>query len=589
LPLSLLLISCEWDNDDINYIEVDKGDLKNLSIDLAGINPNELIEISNNSFFYYSLSDDAFKLINQQFYLDGIAISSWTNSTQALISVPEVDDEVHYLKLKMEISDHSLLSYLLASKGYAMYEGTYNFRIKITEEGSSRLNTRQSLADGKYLRVDWDNPKGITMKEYIVYDDYQDTIAHITDLTNTFFIDKNYVYGYKKYTIEGIPDKKQQSNYIEFFQPSYTPITNDNTTIEIQNLNDFLVTWKNKNPYPIQYVVLYNNKPILVPAGNLQVTVNRDNLFPIQNEFFDLYMLPVTADYTNYAKYNSARIGLRDKMLNKTDFTIDYTYYNEQLYIITFNDLIIYDTHRNMQVVHQSPIEITHTGNIIKVADNGYIGILGNNLTVYAPLAKEKLKSFEKVKNFFFGGNLLMVHFENNQHPSFYDLNTLEPRIIEGLEDYTSNTSSFHLALNGDYLICKNYQQEIILLKIEDHKAIWTKTINQLNGDPVFNPTNRTEVLFYDSFNTIEIRNLKDLSLKKSIQGTFCNIDPETGNLLYCSSYENPITFKLLDKTYTTTLLNIKAKHLGNTKAYFFNNIFIYNDYYLDYSTTLKP
>ena len=81
MPLSLLLISCEWDNDDINYIEVDKGDLKNLSIDLAGINPNELIEIPNNSFFYYSLSDDAFKLINQQFYLDGIAISSWTNST----------------------------------------------------------------------------------------------------------------------------------------------------------------------------------------------------------------------------------------------------------------------------------------------------------------------------------------------------------------------------------------------------------------------------------------------------------------------------------------------------------------------------
>ena len=48
--------SCEYDSNDFNYVHLEKPkDEIQLGIDLAGVNPMEVIYAHNNSFFSYSL------------------------------------------------------------------------------------------------------------------------------------------------------------------------------------------------------------------------------------------------------------------------------------------------------------------------------------------------------------------------------------------------------------------------------------------------------------------------------------------------------------------------------------------------------
>ena len=93
----LLFFSCEWDNNDKNYIELEKPQDITMGIDLAGVREDEVIYIYNNTNLFYSLSTQGKALLQVNLYLDGNSIGS--DISKIHLSVNQINDEEHDLKV----------------------------------------------------------------------------------------------------------------------------------------------------------------------------------------------------------------------------------------------------------------------------------------------------------------------------------------------------------------------------------------------------------------------------------------------------------------------------------------------------------
>ena len=80
------LHSCEYESSNFNYVELDKPeDEVQIAIDLAGVNPEEIIYVENNSIFYYTLFTDGRDVLIRQLFWDGVPIETNQNSGEGII------------------------------------------------------------------------------------------------------------------------------------------------------------------------------------------------------------------------------------------------------------------------------------------------------------------------------------------------------------------------------------------------------------------------------------------------------------------------------------------------------------------------
>jgi hypothetical protein len=583
--LCLLFFSCEWKGGD-NFHSIDKGNIDDLGLDLAGYDPAEIIEIPNRSDFFYTLTDTAYTIVDQRAYLDGKELAS-NGFNRVYIETSSVEDRIYILKVVLQVIDNSLAGHLAAFQGTGMYEGEFIFRIKIIREGVSRLQVRQSLSENKYLRLDWDTPRGIDIVAYNVFNKYlNDTLAHITDLENPFFIDKGYAYGYREYLLEGVTGNEHQSNYYEKFVPAYESIVYDGEEIRISADNRFLFTWRNPNPYPAKYVFVPDDsrqEAVVVDDHSFQLRLPRpDASFPIMRYGVKMYILPESADVDDYPEYEPFLLNLHDQRLPGNEYSIDYGFSaSGYLHSISFGKLNVYSTRDNMKTVQSVPADVKTTGAKVKISRTGIVAIDNGleQLEVYsdASLANRLLLQ-SGVEEFYFGGDKLLIRYlDEEMHIAVYDINTMQPVKINGTEDYLDHI--LYMSPDGNYLFAR--YDHFILLKQEGNSL--TK-VNTLYGDYLdvhFNEANHNDVILKSS-GRFEIRNINTLELIKTINGEFCNVDPVTGHLLYCMYSSNPMTFIVLDKSYDQVLATIKAVNLGNPYGYLFDNILVYSNYFIN-------
>ena len=339
---TLGLHSCEFDSNDDNYVHVEKPkDEIQLGIDLAGVNPKDIIYVYNNSSFGYTLYTDNKDVLARQFFLDGNPIETNQQTGIAFLNTNITDKEIHELKLVIGVKtgSESLAEYA----GLEMYTGEFSFKIKFIPY-SDKLNIRETKNSGGNLKLEWDKPTDFEVTEYRIYKgDYPfgELLTSITNPDETSFVDLDYAYGYKSYTIVAKIKNSFNLTVQDNIAVRYWTLSEDDFETYRISTTELQVKWTNTNPFPCKYVLTYgyNGEKMIIDGDRNEVVIPINN-FP-DFASFTLYILPESADIERYKYYSYVYGSFREKEFRGIDFVADTS--NKQIQLLDFSSLSSFD------------------------------------------------------------------------------------------------------------------------------------------------------------------------------------------------------------------------------------------------------
>ena len=599
------LSSCEFESDDLNYVHVEKPeDQIQLGIDLAGVNPTELIYIYNQTYFTYSLFTDNRVILARQFYLDGVPIETDQYAEGVHLNIP--DNQIHDLKLVIAL--RSGTGSLADKEMYEMYTGEFTFKIKaIPYYNDVSLNISQTTDANNNLKLEWDKPSDFEVDTYRIYNGYSthgELLATITDQNKTYFVDPDYAYGYKSYTI--VANVKNSFDIIveNHFYVSYTAMTENHFDINRIALNTTSLKWNNPNPFPCKYVLTYGyeEKEIALKDGANEAIITVGD-FPIWSNPFSLYILPQSADIKNYKQYSSVAGNNSDKRFSALSF--DYNFKEKKVHGLNFNALNSYDLQKDQvmsPIVHNL---FLHTGCRVKVSKDGVLAIedIEGFLNIYSDysLQNKIAKTEGGIHPFYFMDNNKLL-IEDGYGFRIYDI--AKKKVIAS-KTWKSSETDYSIAVktatsaNGKYMyvICWDSSvsnpaiQRIELYEITpDNTFKLLDSVSSINVESIyFNPLKNDEAIIkYDSHKEIRFE-IVDIFTKetKEIKGLFMNIDSFTGNLLFFGEEFSRDEFVLYiwDKNHSDEEMKINLSYPSSwSDSFLYNNILFYNGYYVNLS-----
>lgn len=598
------LYSCEFDSDDLNYVHVEKPeDQIQLGVDLAGVNPTELIYIYNQTYFTYSLFTDNRVILARQFYLDGVPIE--TDQYAEGVHLNIADNEIHELKLVIAL--RSGTGSLADKAMYEMYAGVFTFKVKAIPF-SDELNIRETVDSNNNLKLEWDKPSGFEVAGYSVYKGYSthgDLLTIITNPNQTSFVDSDYAYGYKSYTI--VADIKNSFNLTvqEHISVTYLNMSENNFELHRIASNEASIKWDNPNPFPCKYVVEYGpDNDILIIENDVNEVIIPITDFPTGSDFFSLYILPQSADINHYKEYSYVRSGYKDKMFNSA-IDISYNLKGDKLHCLDFTYLNNYDS-STMEEVSTSKHNLTlHTGCKVKVSKEGIVAISDNEnyIHIYSDYTlNQKITTLKAINHEFqFVGNDKLLLQEMNGF-KIYDIRT--NNIVTSKfwkSEYNGLDIGVRPSVSADgsyiYVECWNHhttdsQKEWVELyelnKDNTLTLLETKSIANKNYIQ-FHPTNNNEAIIQylpyedNKFVIVDIITKEETEIK----GTFMNIDPFTGDVLFRGAeyLNDKYNLYVWDKDYSNEKIKIKLANMNIwAPSTIYNNILFFNGYYVDLS-----
>lgn len=609
LLFSLLFASCEYDNTNKNYFEVEKPKPIQLAIDLAGVDPTQVIQVPNNTSIQYTMSAEGKQFVLQEFYWDGKPVMTNTDpsgSNVLYIGLDKVDNLVHELMIKSTIKSGS--GSLADHLNLEHYIGETTFRIKVVDTNSSSLNIKQSTDAEGHLKLTWDTPKDMDIYEYEIFEDsyiYPTTPIATVAENNREFVDKSYSYGYKKYIIRPKLLNSPENGLYDLDDThtvEYETMTSDNFSLKLLPNNQIELSWNNPNPFPARFIVLDNRDNVVaeITDGSNKFIYDLAS-FPDYGHDFDVR---ISASYNT--EYDSQLFYLGNFQFSDptTPHSIDYFYHpNKPLfYTINFDGMRIYDVNNNFKQTKFSKIvpEIYSTGSKIKVSEGGLIVIENRDaLTVYADDDLNKLMAtisdIGYYNQYSVGGNFLLVHSNDFYNSGKYItkvynlLSNTQIINIELLNSNNSNSVTSHISPNGKYfVIVDNANGKVVLYQIVNNQEVLAHTwSNIVTQDVVFNAYNENEIIFVLN-NKIQVVDLNTFSDKAQITGNYLALDPITGNILYYT--DNKGSVSIMSKDYKTILApQIQIQEDYTTETSLYNNLLLtsYNhggtQYYRDY------
>lgn len=591
--LCLFFYSCEWDNNDENYIELEKPQDITMGIDLAGVREDEVIYIYNDTYLYYSLSTQGKTVLQINFYLDGNSIGSDIN--QLRLSVDQIDNEEHNLKVVIMLKSGS--GSVADFANLEQYIGEYNFKIRFVDQGSTenRLKVSQTIDENKYLKLTWDEPS-LPVDKYEVYSKTwsgdEKLIGTINDPTQNWCVDKNYVYGFQQYRVVAHVSNSSDVYLEGFHTVEYATINEDNFKVEILGLNKAKLTFTNTNPYPFCLVVkdVFGNIYKMRDGNSISFT---KTLFPVYNEMLNLYLLPANYEGTDYSTFDNFNFYFSDNILEGSPNVTAVDMVKKQLIGSNFSDFYVYDN--NLKVVNNAIIHYNlSTGSQINSLVNGLVAIQDINyfLHIYSDNTLNRelhVLSLNYTDNFVTGKDKIAVTDPVNNTLSVYEGATaikLFTNNYGGERDYSRWLSPF-LSYDDKYIAVLNYNFNTRLAwykiyEISDNTLTEKKEEDNVPvNNIVFNYNKPNEVFI--CYNTrFDIVDLTTMQTKKSITGSFRDVDIITGNLLYkVNSTTGALTdqYKILDSNYTDEILSFST--VSRSGAQLFNNYFMISNYFI--------
>lgn len=615
--LVFLLTSCEWDGSgEDNYVDVEKPPATiNPTVDLAGINPEEVIQIANESYLTYTLYSGGHDLIEQKFYLDGVEKPYSTlglNEYSLYLEGYPVDGVIHDLRIVMALKTNSgSLAEILQAE---YYTGEYNFKLKFFNKNESPdLNVRQSLSENKYLELQWDRPEGMDIEKYEVYTGgiwNPVLLATIYNLDETRFVDKDYHYGWKVYTVKAVPSNSiGMSGISQDYTAEYTIFNQDYITAVLTS-EVLKIAWTAANPYPTKYVVAISGNSYPIELGKTSIEIPRP-YFPDESTYTTcrIYLLPTDANVSEYEKYPYADFYYSDKQTSQYPYWTQF-FDPESGTIVALRNRNFYKYNPQnyyMELVKSGtlPDNISYPDPFVNdsysYAGNGMVAIRGNRLGTEAIYLfqnsdfKEVIKTFDILPDRFCISDTHLFYIKGR---TLYALNINtgqidDQKVFDTLYDSASNLI---ISSDGKYLI--NYSSVI------DH---WWYTIYEFNNNKLqeikhgdtqvrlicFNPVNESQIFFHDYDNRFFVMDVATQNVSKTIEKyRYLHSDPYSGNVL-CYEYETN-SLNVLDKNLSNLLYKVECSvYSPNPNDFLLMNNILYSNvqgshYYIDISESIK-
>lgn len=599
--LSLLFHSCEYDSNDDNFHDLERPvENVEIGIDLAGVNPEETIYLYQNAYFYYSLYTGGKKVLVQKFYLDGKELNLNPENGYVYFNPEIADNQIHDLKLIMGLPTGS--GSLAEYAGYEMYVGEFNFKVKFVSGPTLNMNIRKTVDENNYLKILWDKPAEYDIESYKIYNGEKETgtlIATIDNPDQTYYVDKDYVYGYKFYTIVAKLKNSKDVILTDRFVVPYSNITQDNFETQRVSTTEIKIKLTNPNPFPCKYVLQYGYQDKVLVVENTTEFVIPASTFPSWNYSFTLYILPLTANEAQYKEYSYVYGYFKDKNLNSA-IIVGPDLANKLLLSLNFDYLVRYDISKLEELGSAKHNLNLHTGCVVKSSNkgriaiddiNGFVHIYSNNTLV------NQLAVINSYGYSFYLTDTDRLLVENRKGFSLYDINT--GSLVSSKEWSNSENPNDEIVVNarisadGKYIlaICSTYivytrWAELYELSSDNTLRLIKKINSGTVNNAWFNPVKATESVIQFSDNKFNVMDVVTGNIT-TCGGTFQNIDPFTGNLLYKGAEYGSGQYNVyvLSKDYKTVLFKIE---LSNVNPYsdvrLYNNFLFFNGYYMNLS-----
>jgi len=264
--LSLLFFSCEYETEKDYFVEKEKpSENIDLKLNIRNIGEDGIINIYTTTELVYSIDVASQQLLNIIFTLDDQRITSINN---AIILYPISDQEKEQnLKVKVELRSNtgSLADKLYLEK----YVGEFSFKVRFIKT-DLKLNIVQEMTNDGYLKLVWDKPslEQTPVAKYNI--SYFDIISgkeksfDIDNPENSFFIDNDYLYGFREYKITTYFENNKIKPWTDMYIAQYKELTIENIQLNLRQQRStsgyFELIWDkpNINRMPvIKYLIEY--------------------------------------------------------------------------------------------------------------------------------------------------------------------------------------------------------------------------------------------------------------------------------------------------------------------------------------------
>lgn len=608
----ILFASCEFDSDKEFYKEIEKPEEIMVGIDLAGVRPGEPIYIYENTRLYYTLNTSGKNLLKIEATLNGEYLNMTSYSYIVVPKASLINNGENILKLKIQLKTNSgSLADILEAE---VYEGEFSFNLQPVDNEFD-LTVRNTQTNDKYLKLEWDRPSfdQLEIASYeIAFTDTRGKKQTIPlDASATSFVDKDYVYGYRAYSITMKFSGEKISDKTYIHNMSYTTITSDDVTVEFKDLESTKISWK-PNKYRCKYYILYNRNDQVVASAlfdNPEVNLPAP-AFPEESGFYTVVIVPEDMDISEVS-YSSGGV---EKFYNykapesPLDMAVQaYDISNKLFYgingitvrvgdasdlkILKSQDSPYFENLTSVSVSPKSDKLLVFIGYNGGVADNAiYLYDNKDDLDAAPQLVKIPEKNSRYSQVLLVNDNRIFIghsHDSPDSHTyhSLIDANTGD--IIETLEADVFNF--IDVSHDRERLAFYDLSQEQLhIYNITDSGFEHTHAINiapPRNGDliySIFNPKD-SEQLIITSFPAYEFL-IVDVTSQNTtrVEGRFVTIDPFTERIY---SYDKEHDSNYLINVYGKGNYNIP---IFQFKSFNYGTFEVYNDFVFSYSSYVQ-
>ena len=292
--IALILVSCEFESDKEFFRDIEKPGEIMVGLDLSGINPNDPIYIYDDTKLYFTLNSVGKKLLQQEIRVNEELLHMTGGDYIVIFKDHLVSNGVNTLKFTFRFKTHSGSIADIMNAEY--YEGDYTFQL-VPVDNAFELGIREGITNDSYFMLEWNKPvfDQLNVESYeIKFKDFKgaDRIV-VLDGSETSFIDKDYVGGYRAYSITmKFADGKIKDKTV-YYNMSYTGMTTDDINIEFEDLKATRLSWK-QNRFRCKYFILHNrndNAVAAVPFNSKEVVLEAP-IFPEESGFYTVVVAP---------------------------------------------------------------------------------------------------------------------------------------------------------------------------------------------------------------------------------------------------------------------------------------------------------
>jgi hypothetical protein len=605
----LFLYSCEYDNNDMNFHKLAPPS-KNIvaKLDLANISEGETIYIYSPTSLAYTLNISSGTIVSKEFFLDNQFLYSYYD--EGIYLSPDYAPENAASTLTVKIKVTSCTGSLAELLGGEKNEFKFTYKVKFVNP-TVNLNIRQRVRDS-HMELYWDKPQveGAEVESYTIYnyDNFGAVISSkIANPDQTSFVDKNYVYGSRtyriitKYKLNRLPQKE------DFYTIKYENITSNTFTTSSSESFKLKIKWNNPNNLAAKYVLKWNNSLINISEGASETSVLRPP-FPMQSDqYFELYILPVDANFDSYASYPKVTNYFKENYFgetlepNKSPIRFAADLKNGYILAMRPNDnnfgFRAYDK-ENLNIISNKFLGYTapyYTGTFTTSPNTGQVAIhyrSSNSNDAYIQVYSDYTLnsslgtySTDHFPNYYLTeDDKLLIMNTDHYYSRIFDVKT---SLL--LKNHTENAGNYFsvISANGQYII--NYMNPpsaawFKLYKYEFGNLTLIKAVTNSRTKAIaFNPKTQNQVVMQTYDNMFSICEVPNLNKIATIEGEFVCFDPFTGNVLYeDKEFANNSRLNVLNSTYDKTIYSIVVRNYYYYYCWLLNNHLILRDYYVN-------